>query len=773
MTDGRQDEMPSEDPAQARGAVMERSADSKSQIAPSREADGNYYYGEPFVDTHVDLRDSLRVLYKHKWLIGAVAAACVTLGFLHVLMASKLYTATLRLQIDRGVTHIVESGNVMPLEGVFDIEFYQTQYQLLQSRSLAERVAALSRYSPDLDPSAKSTAPGADLPSGRVEPEQAARLSAAVGAILAGRAVKPVTGSRLVDVTFTDTDPDRAQRVANAFGEAFVAANLEKRFQANAYAKSFLEDQLQHLKLRLEEAEQAQLAFAEKEQIVATTDKTSIAESNLAAAHTALGGIVAERIKSEQLWRQAQDASGFDIPQILSNRGIEDLRGRRNELATAYQEKAETFGPDYPDMVKLKNKIKEIDRQLGAEIKTIKNSLRSAFEASLNQENEMKQRVETLRQETLDLQKRSIQYNLLKREVDTTRTLYENLLQRYKEVDVAGGVGSNNVFVVDAAERPGAPSAPNMSRSLMLALALGLACGVGAAFAREYFDDRIYSPSDAEQATGLPLLGVVPLIKNPKELLAQMSDQRSALSEAYRSACTSLQFSTPAGLPKSLLITSAGPSEGKSSTAFAVARQFAAIGLKVLLIDADLRRPSLHKQFSLDNGKGLSSFLTRNCEMRDAIRRQDGADDRIYVLTAGPVPPNPVELLNGSRFASLLTVSGEAFDLVVIDGPPVGAMADALVLANTANAALFVIAGGEGRRSGVRNALKRLAQARSKPVGVILSKFDARMASYGYGYGYGYGRIYEYGYGLEEKRHPGAERGKVGPKKLNNGAVVG
>jgi capsular exopolysaccharide synthesis family protein len=764
MTEGRPDEIRSEGAAQTRGAITDYSANSRSELAPSREDDG-YYYGEPFAETDFDLRDSLRVLLKHRWLIGAVTAAFWTLGLLQVLTAKKFYTATLRLQIDRDATKIVESGNVMPLEGVFDIEFYQTQYQLLQSRSLAERVATLSHYSPDLEPSASN----ADRSSGRVKREQAERLSAAVGAILAGRTVKPVTGSRLVDVSFSDTDPERAQRVANAFGEAFVAANLEKRFQANAYAKSFLEDQLQHLKLRLEEAEKAQLAFAEKEQIVATTDKTSIAESNLAAANAALGGIVAERIKAEQLWRQAQNASGIDLPQILSNRGIEDLRGRRNELATAYQEKAETFGPDYPDMVILKNKIKELDRQLGVEIKTIKNSLKSAFEASLNQENEMKQRVENLRQETLDLQKRSIQYNLLKREVDTTRTLYENLLQRYKEVDVAGGVGANNVFVVDAAERPGAPSAPNLSRTLLLAFALGLAFGLGGAFALEYFDDRIYSPSDAERATGLPLLGVVPLIKNPDELAAQMADQRSSISEAYRSACTSLQFSTAAGLPKSLLITSAGPSEGKSSTAFAVARQFAAIGLKVLLIDADLRRPSLHKQFGLDNGKGLSNFLTRNCEMRDAIRRQDGVNDRIYVLTAGPIPPNPVELLNGSRFASLLTVGGEAFDLVVIDGPPVGAMADALVLANTANAALFVIAGGEGSKSGVRNALKRLAQARARPVGLVLSKFDARKASYGYGYE----RVYDYEYHLENKRHPDKERGKAALKKLNDDAAVG
>lgn len=767
MTNDRHNELLPKSGPPASGAIVEHRADPANVGAPYQV--GGYYYGAPPADTEWNLRSYIRVLLKHKWLIVAATTASFVLGLLQVMTAPRLYTATVRLQIDRSVAKIIESGNVMPAEGS-DMEFYQTQYQLLQSRSLAERVAALSQFARDLEPSDKSKLSEADDSR-----ERAARARGAADVVLGGRAVKPVAGSRLVDVSYTDTDPARAQRVANAFGEAFIAANLDKRFQANAYAKSFLEDQLQHLKLRLEEAEKAQLAFAEKEQIVATTDKTSIAETNLAAANAALGGIIAERIRNEQLWRQVQDASGIDLPQILSNKGIEDLRARRNQLETEYQEKSETFRPDYPDMVKLKNKIKEIDRQLGFEIKTIKASLKAAFEASLSQENEMKQRVENLRREALDLQKRSIQYNLLKREVDSTRSLYENLLQRYKEVDVAGGAGSNNVFIVDAAQTPGAPSSPNVSKSLMMAMALGLACGVAAAFALEHFDDKIYSPLDAELATGLPLLGVIPMIKDPKEFVAQFADQRSALSEAYRSTCTSLQFSTEAGLPKSILITSAAPSEGKSSTAYGVARQFAAIGLKVLLVDADLRRPSLHKKLDINNDVGLSSYLTRKCEMRFAIRRPEGSDEKVYFLTAGPLPPNPVELLNGPRFVSLINVSGQVFDLIVIDGPPVAGMADTLVLANITDATLFVIAGGQGRVSSVRNALKRLAQARARPVGMILNKSDARLASYGYGYGYGYSyeEVYEEGRGSDMAR--GADEGTEHPQpvqKLSDEAAV-
>ncbi|NUJ81726.1 polysaccharide biosynthesis tyrosine autokinase [Methylocystis sp. FS] len=757
MTDDHEDQfLPVDEPASQ--SVAERRSYPINPIDPSRESSGYYYDASP-VEAGIDLRNYLRILIKHKLLIAAVTGVFFVLGLLQVLLATRLYTATIRLQIDRSVAKIIESGNVMPAEGS-DGEFYKTQYELLLSRSLAERVAVLSHYSRDLKSKSSSTDTRAEDAS---EPSPAEHLQLerqAVGAIMGRREVKPVPGSRLVDISFTDTDPMRAQRVANAFGEGFIAASLDKRFQANASAKLFLEDQLQQLKRRLEEAEKTQLSFAEKERIVVTTDKASIAENNLAAANSALGGIVAERIKNEQQWRQVESAPGFDLPQILTNKGIEELRARRNGLSTELQEKSDMFRSDYPDMVKLRNRLKEIDRQLGFEIKTIKNSLKSAYEASLNQENEMKRRVEELRNETLSLQKRSIQYNQLRREVDTTRALYENLLQRYKEVDVASGAGSNNVFIVDAAELPGGPSAPNKTKSLTLALALGLMCGVGAAFAREHFDDKIYSMVEAEQATGLPILGVIPLVKNPEQLAAQFADRRSAIAEAYRSTCTALQFSTEAGLPKSLLITSAAPSEGKSSTAQGIARQFAATGLKVLLIDADLRRPSLHKTLGLDNGIGLSNYLTRNCEMRDAIRHDESKiveGSKFYYLTAGPIPPNPVELLNGPRFASLLTACGQAFDLIVIDGPPVAGMADTLVLSNIASATLFVVAGGQARISGVRTALKRLAQARSRPVGVILTKFDARTASYGYG-GYGYGYGYEYDYGKDAGDEHGADK---------------
>ena len=299
----------------------------------------------------------------------------------------------------------------------------------------------------------------------------------------------------MVDLSYTDTDPARAQQIANAYADAFIALNIDKRFQANENAKVFLDDKIQQLKQRLEASERALLEFAQRQQIVANdlTEKSSITETTLSAATTELSTLISERTKNEGLWRQAESSDAINLPQFLTDPSLSELRGQRSELEIEYQQKLKTFKPSYPDMVQIRSKIDEIDRQLGLQARTIKESLKAAYEASLARENELKTRVEGLKGDLLDLQKRSIQYNILKREVDTNRELYSSLLQRYKEVDVAGGAGSNNVFVVDRAE-PGSPSTASLFSALLKALALGLGLGIAAAYGLEKLDDRIHCP---------------------------------------------------------------------------------------------------------------------------------------------------------------------------------------------------------------------------------------------------------------------------------------
>lgn len=727
------------------------------------EALGGYLGQAASASETFNVYEYWRILRKHQWRMLAIVIAFTVIGFLRTLMMTPLYTASTRLQIDRNVTRVVENGNVTPLESG-DSEFLRTQYELLQGSAIAERAVSALRLGDDAGfLSQEDVSIGGALRSalafvsGRSgAADKAASARAAVGVVMANRSIKPVSGSRLVDLSYTDPNPARAQKIAGGLAQAFIDFNLDKRFQANAFAKSFLEDQIKQLQIRLQDSEKALVDFGEREQIITSNEKSSIAESNLAAGNAMLGNLVAERIKNEQLYKQVENVQAINLPQFLSNRAIEGLREKRNSLVADYQEKLETFKPSYPGMLQINNKIREIDHQIDVEVKSIKEALKGAYEASLSQEYEMKSQIETLRSEVLDLQKRSIRYNILKREVDTNRLLYENLLQRYKEVDVASGAGSNNVFVVERAQLPAVPSSPIMSRNLFFSLLLGVIAAGAVVFVLERLDDTVGSSEELERVTGLPTLGLIPQVGDDKELEQELADLRSGVSEAYRSLCTALHFATDSGLPKNLLVTSSAMGEGKSTTALAIARHFATLGLKVLIIDADLRRPALHMRLGLDNSCGLSNYLTGGVSPPKAM--QNTATSNLVFMSSGPIPPNPADLLASSRLTTLLSVGAEVFDLIVIDSPPVLGLADAQLLANVTTATVFVIRAGGTRKAQLRDSLKRLRFARGNVIGAVLTRQDRKAADYGYGYGYGY----DYGKDEEADRTVEDARGHTG-----------
>jgi polysaccharide biosynthesis transport protein len=687
------------------------------------------------------------VLKKRKWVVLSVLLASLAIGALVTLMKTPLYTATVRLQIDRNVAKVVEGGNVTPVEGG-DLEFMKTQYELLTGRMMGERVVSALKLGNDPDfikPREFSLLGAIRQLFASSDGGQATinRENAAIGVVMGNRTIRPVPGSRLVDISYSDPNPARAQTVVTGLADAYVNSTVDKRFQANSYAKTFLEDQAAQLKLRLEESEKALLEFGQKEQIVEVTEKSNVAESNLASANVTLGTLAAERIKNYELWKQVEDAKAINLPQFLSNGVIDGLRTKRNSLETEYQEKRETFMPSYPAMVQISNKIAEIDRQLASEVNTIKRALKAAYESSLSQEEEMKKRIDILKGEVLDLQKRSIEYNILKREVDTNRGLYDGLLQRYKEVDIAAGVGANNVFIVEKAAVPGSPSSPQLSRALMTSLALGAVAGFGAACLLEQLDNTVRTSEDLERVTGLATLGIIPKGARGKVFEAQLADPRSQISEACRSLCTALQFATESGLPKTLLISSSAPGEGKSTIAIMIAKHFATMGLKVLLVDGDLRKPSLHLKLGLSNGTlGLSNLLTGTLSPPEVI--QDAGFRNLAFVASGPLPPNAADLVGGARMHSFLSVGMEIFDLIVVDSPPVMGLADGPLLSSMAAATVFVASAGEARIGSIRNAIKRLQFARGCVIGTVFTKFDDKQAGYGYQYG-GYG----HGYGLE------------------------
>ncbi|MEO1543575.1 MAG: polysaccharide biosynthesis tyrosine autokinase, partial [Pseudomonadota bacterium] len=530
-------------------------------------------------------------------------------------------------------------------------------------------------------------------------------------------------------------DPDRAAKIANAFARSFINAQVDKRFQANAYAKTFLDDRIKQLDIKLKASQKTMLDFADREKIVQTQKKTSIAEENLAAANVAFGQLVSERIRAEEAWKQVAKSDGINLPQLLSNKVIDGLRARRNELTTTYKEKRETFQPSYPSMVQQQNKIDEVERQLAREVQAVKQSLKATFDAAVSQEEAMLKRIGTLRSDVLDLQKRSVRYDFLRQEVDTNQSLYDGLMKRYKEIDLAGGVAANNVFVIDQAERSSVPSSPNLPRALTLSIVLGTVLGIGLALLLEGLDDRFAHPSEVEERTGLPRLGLIPFMDPDAKTFGAAAARHTAVLEAYRSVSTALQFSTDTGLPKTLAISSAGPSEGKSTTALAIASHFAALGQKVLLVDADLRKPSLHDKLRCQNRIGLSNYLIGTHAPPELL--QQSQQPMLAFLASGPLPPNPSELLAGPHFEALINNASNVFDLIVVDTPPVLGFADTQLLTTCTDATLMCVAAQQTRKGLFMNALQSLHFSRAPLVGFVFTKYNASPLDEGYDYAYG------------------------------------
>lgn len=720
-------------------------------------------------DASGDLRANffkyLGLLLKHKWLAAISVGSALVLGFIATLLMTPLYTGVTTIQIDREAAKVVNVQAQQGVSGNDDPQFYETQYQLLRSRSLAERVAANLALADDAD----FLRGGSLSPWGRFMGMISARPSLpssvmdrqkiAVARVMGGLMIRPVPMSRLVEISYVSPNPDWAAKIANAVADNFVGATLDRRYSATSYARQFLEDRLQQLKTKLEESEKAEVAYAQKEGIVSVDESKTEAGSNYDALSKALAAAEADRIRTEQLWVQAQTTDSMGLPQILNDAAIQAARGRQAQLEADYQDKLNVMKPAFPEMVQLRAQITTIERQIKHQVDLIKQSIRSQYEASKEQQAAILAQIDKLKDTVLDQRGRSIQYKLLQREVDTNRALYDGLLQQYKEVGISGAVGTNNVSVVDRAERPGGPTSPRLGVNLLIALVLGLGAAAASILVVELLDDTFKSPEEVEETLGLTVLGVTPVTDLSSE--EALKDPSSALSEAYRSLRTALQFSTSDGTPKNLLVTSSRPSEGKSTTSLSLARQFAQLGQRVLLVDADLRNPSLHHVLSLDNSVGLSNYLAGAIEPEEGV--QTLKDPDIDLIASGPLPPNPAELLAGPRLSALLAAAEEIYDIVIIDGPPVMGLADAPLLSSLVSGTLVVIEAGETRKGIVRAAMKRLHFARARVLGVLLNKFDSRKAGYTYGYGYGYGGADYYGYGarVAPEALPAAEAPKV------------
>ncbi len=715
----------------------------------------------------IDLRYYWGLLVKRKWIVLAVIALGATFAVLSTLMETPIYRSTATIQIERERLQVVQFGDASGYDAeYYDDEFVQTQIELLRSRSLAQRVVEEEKLiSPSSLPKAKAPtirsrlramlglqSPVKDIekPIPSATRKSPAGMKAAISTVRGGLTAKVVPDSRLVNISFDSPDPAFAARISNAVAEIFISSNVERRTGSSRYASKYIEERLALMRQKLEDSEKALVEYSQREQIVGMDEAGDMSTQNLTGLNAALANAQSSRIAAESRWRLAQSGPVRSLPEVIDNQLVQSLQAKRSELSSEYQDKLRLYKPAYPAMQQLQGQIDELERQIDREVQNVKDSLRVKYESAANEESLLQGQMQTTKDTVLDVQGRSIGYKTLKRDADTNRELYDGLLQQFKEIDVASGVQTNNISMVDRAEVPAYPFKPDMRRNVLLGLVAGLLLGIVAALMLEYLDDTIKGPLDVEKHLGIAVLGVIPKTR-PEEFEQQRSDARSAFAEAYRSVRTALQFSTDHGVPRTLLVTSPSPAEGKSTTALTLAENFAQLGKRVLLIDADLRNPSLHKIAGVDNSQGLSSLLSGAAKHSEVLRQT--AIPNLTIMPAGPLPPNPPELLAGPKMHSLLTVAAAKFDQVIIDSAPIMGLADAPILSSLAQGTLLVVEAGASRINVSKGAVKRVTAVRGRLVGAILTKHDARHSGYGYGYGYGYGAHY-YSYGTEAARLP-------------------
>lgn len=737
------------------------------------------------------LWDYWQVVRKHGFLIVVCFFLTVIIAAVNVFTTTPIYMAETTLLIERKAPRVLDLRDAQG-DGGFDYDeydYYRTQFEILKSRGLAVQVIRAQSLESNSTFVGKKVEPG---PLGRLwgeilswpkqmlsslspaPPPQQLDIAGAdvkpelLGAYLGGLDIRPVPRTRLVKIAFRSPDPSLSVAVANAHARAYIRHGAELRSEANKEGLRFLEEKLVELKERVEKAEAALNQYRREKGIISLDDKENIIVNRLVDLNTRLTEAEAERIGLEAQVHTLQQG-GKSLPMLADNGLVKSLTEQLAKVEAEGAHLASQFKAEYPPLQQLKAQEAEIRKQLRQEEQKAEQGITSAYQAALRKENELRAKMEEQRTTTLSLKDASVEYAVLSREVDTNRQLYDSVLQRIKEMGVATEMRTSNVSIIDQASFPRLPISPNKRSALMFGALLGLLSGVGLAFFFEYLDNTIKTPDQSERELGLPSLSVIPHFLSMRggdhaegSRLAQKARQQllawkrwghlqlggepapgtastqivvahhplSVVSEAYRTLRAGILLSRAEEPPRILLFTSGVHAEGKTSTTLNTAITFTQMGVRVLVIDADLRRPSCHKALGMKGGPGLAEVLTGQRKVEKVIKRT--SVDNLYLLSSGAIPPNPAELIGSVKMHEVLTALRAQFDYVFIDSPPVMPVSDALLLAKMVDGVVMVIGGQETPKKVVKEARARLTYARAKILGTVLNKVDLQRSGYYY-----------------------------------------
>ncbi len=724
-------------------------------------------------DSGFDLRRIWRVIWTRKWIIVGITLLTAVLSLMFVLRQTPIYRATATLQIER------EPTQPSPFQDPYSVYadqylYYQTQYGLIKRRAIAERVAEELDMLPDptepvLEP-AEPAKPGLFtlerwLPEGWLPetpevPVRSARdnvLAGIVGAIQ----LSPRRDSQLVDISIENANPVLAAQIANAVARAYIEDNLAGRIEMNQAGSSFLSERLAELKENLTESEEALQTFKDSERLVATSDVDSVANQELSAATekvtSARRGLSDLEVRLEQL-RAAQSDPQADLaslPGIVDSAQVAPVYRNLVDAQAEVDRLSNRYGPKHPRMIAAQGTLEAARKSLREQVIVATEVLRqdvanarAVLRAAESELEAVKGRVRSFERQTYDLAR-------LEREVQANRDIYQRFLGQYKETDAVGEVQAANARLVELALPPTYPVKPNKKRSLMMGMLLGLMLSIGLCFLLEHLDNTLKSSEDVERHTGLPVLGVLPRLKtsesdNLQPLRHFKERKRSIFSESIRTVRTGVLLSGLDDAHKVVVVTSSVPGEGKTTLSMNLARALSEMR-KVLLIDADMRRPMIASALGqAKDHPGLSQFISGERKLSECVSQIP--ESSLFVMSAGVIPPNPLEMLSSNRFSEALDSLAEKFDHIVIDAAPVLAVSDALVLSRLASSVIYVIRADATPTPAVKDGVKRLRRVDAHLIGAVINRAQGRgKAGYGKYSGYGYGYYTDYGYAKPDK----------------------
>ncbi|MGV7121202.1 GumC family protein [Sphingopyxis sp. 550A] len=679
------------------------------------------------------------ILSHRNWVMSAIVGALL-LGLLATFLATPEYTSTARIEVlpDSPVDTSVDDQR--DRSTVNEIAFYNTQYSLLKSESLAERVVRAGNLTADKDFIEAFGLKTSD--AGMSSAERRSLTDKAVDILIDKVSVSPVRTSSLIDIGFSTPSPALSAKLADLWVAQFVQATIDRRFAATSDARKYLEARLDALRQNLETSERALINYSVSKGIVTVSSETD--NNGRTKTQTLVGSDIVQISQALAKAREGRIAAEAELANTMTGVAqvnaptISALRQKRAVAQAELAQLRTTFADDYPAVASLRSEIANLDKSIREEVGRSSQGNREAYNAALKRERDLEAELTGLTSRYNDQQRESIEMAILQREVDSNRQLYEGLLQRYKEIGVAG-VGTNNVSLVDRAKPAERPSSPSLLINLAVALLAGMALAAGLVFVLEKMDSSVRDPQDVLPRFGLPLLGAIPEVLN-RPIADAIADKKSAIYEAYFSLMTNLTFLTEHGAPRAIMLTSSRPKEGKSNSSLCLATVLAATGKSVILVDADVRNPSLNRYLDIPNQRGLSHYLSGDEDLSGMIAELPKFG--FSIITAGKMPPNAAELLGSERLATLIATLLERFDHVLIDSPPLLGLADAPLIARRVEGVLFTIEANATKNRAIATALNRLRMSGAKLFGAIVTKVGARNQVYGYGYGYGYGFSY-------------------------------